>query len=94
MNFQDLCAPAIVNVILSVLGLISAFYNGFRLRFLFLSGLVVLFWTWLLNKLCEWGYRILAWIIVLFPFIIIGIVLLVFLVFYLTGDKKKDDEKK
>ena len=31
--------------------------------------LVILGWTWLLNKFCTWGWSPLSWLLVLFPFI-------------------------
>ncbi len=36
----------------------------------------ILFWTWLLNKLCKSGFINVSWVIVLFPFVMyFGIVL-------------------
>lgn len=93
MKFQDLCAPAQLYFVLAVISTLVAFYYGTRLRSVFLSIVFMLFWVWLLNKLCQWGLHILAWIIVLFPFIVI---LIIMLVFYIYGKKedKKDDKKE
>jgi hypothetical protein len=42
---------------------------------LVLQLIYVLFWTWLLNKLCKRGYVNVSWVIVLFPFLLyIGII--------------------
>tara|TARA_Y100000996_G_scaffold149578_1_gene115173 strand:+ start:94 stop:492 length:399 start_codon:yes stop_codon:yes gene_type:complete len=35
----------------------------------------ILFWTWILNTLCKYGYRNVSWVIVLLPFFLyVGIV--------------------
>jgi|TARA_B100001778_G_C18471645_1_gene576070 hypothetical protein len=35
----------------------------------------ILFWTWILNTLCKYGYRNVSWVIVLIPFFLyVGIV--------------------
>ena len=37
--------------------------------------LYVLFWTWILNIMCGAGYKNVAWLIILFPFIIFFILI-------------------
>ena len=43
--------------------------------------LYVLFWTWILNLICKDGHRTLAWILVLFPiilmFVLLGLLLVI-----------------
>ena len=35
----------------------------------------ILFWTWILNTLCKYGYRNVSWVIVLLPFFLyVGII--------------------
>ena len=41
--------------------------------------LYVLFWTWILNLICGAGYKYVAWVLVLFPFILLFILLLLFI---------------
>ena len=37
--------------------------------------LYVLFWTWILNLICNSGYKNVAWFLVLFPFILFFILI-------------------
>lgn len=37
--------------------------------------LYVLFWTWILSLICESGYKNVAWLLVLFPFILFFILI-------------------
>ena len=37
---------------------------------------VILFWTWILNIICQNGYTYVAWFLVLLPFLVFLIVLL------------------
>jgi len=46
-----------------------------------IQALYVLFWTWIINKMCNKGWNKLAWLVVLFPivamFVLIGLLFLV-----------------
>jgi len=35
----------------------------------------VLFWTWILNLICQDGYTNIAWLLILFPFILLFVIL-------------------
>ena len=51
---------------------------------IFLSkGLYVLFWTWLLNKLCKMGYSSISWFLVLFPFVLYFVLIGLFIIQYM-----------
>lgn len=89
MNLQDFCLPARIYFYAAIIFALIGFYFGYRLRSVFISILFAGFWTWVLNKICDWGYPLIAWIILLFPFIIFLIVLLV--IYFTT--KKKDKKK-
>ena len=39
----------------------------------------VLFWTWILNLICNAGYITVSWILVLLPFILLFLMLLAFM---------------
>ena len=41
--------------------------------------LYVLVWTWILQKLCKKGYKSISWLIVLFPYVLMFLVLLLFM---------------
>ena len=91
MNFKELCAPSKLYFVIAVLFMVISFFMGTRLYNIFFGILFTLFWSWVLTLLCKWGFSVLAWIIVLFPFLIIGIVMLVI---YFTPVKKDVDKKK
>ena len=94
---EKLCYPALVNLVLSILGYLyliyrtltaksycvgnykcgSATYNNFTLIIEFIF---IIFWTWILNTLCNRGYVNVAWFLVLFPFIFF----ILFLIFLTT----------
>lgn len=41
--------------------------------------LYIVFWTFVLNALCDYGYKNLAWFVVLIPFILMAIILGLFI---------------
>jgi hypothetical protein len=69
-----LCTPALVHLVLSILTVIvlviQKSFDGLIWNILF-----SLVWLWFLTILCNRGYVTLAWVLVLLPFIIIGIML-------------------
>lgn len=40
-----------------------------------LKALYISFWTFVLNSLCNYGYKKLSWFLVLFPFLLFAVVL-------------------
>ena len=52
--------------------------------------LYVLFWTWLLNLFCRYGFKTLSWFLVLVPFLLFA--LGVAIVFYVALTHKKNKE--
>lgn len=92
---RKLCEPAMLYLILSVIGLIligiqntvpqasKHFCIGkyecdevTKPTAFVMQGFYVLFWTWLLNLLCKNGFKTVSWFIVLFPFVLFGLLLL------------------
>jgi hypothetical protein len=73
-----LCTPALVHLVLSILTVIvlviQQSFDGIIWNILF-----SLAWLWFLTILCNRGYVTLAWVLVLLPFIIIGIMLVLIL---------------
>lgn len=69
-----LCTPALVHLVLSILTVIvlviQQTFDGIIWNILY-----SLVWLWFLQILCNRGYITLAWVLVLLPFIIIGIML-------------------
>jgi hypothetical protein len=78
-SFKNLCAPAIVYVVLVVVGLVSQMMGGMATFFGTIGSVVVaLLWTWLLNFICKSGYVGISWVLVFLP-IILYILLFIFL---------------
>lgn len=78
-SFRNLCAPAIVYVVLVVVGLVSQMMGGMTTFFGTIGSVVVaLLWTWLLNFICKSGYVGISWVLVFLP-IILYILLFVFI---------------
>ena len=87
-KLNQLCTPAFVYFVLSVVGIIVTIFqnmgntNKYCLGSLtcnvpstviiFIMKIIcVLFWTWILNLICNDGYKNIAWFLVLLPFILI-----------------------
>ncbi len=48
---------------------------GNKPAFFTVEGLLILFWTFILDLLCKSGYRLLSWLLILMPFILFLIVI-------------------
>lgn len=48
---------------------------GNKPAFFTVEGLLILFWTFILDLLCKSGYRLLSWLLILMPFILFFIVI-------------------
>lgn len=81
-SFKNLCAPAIVYVVLVVVGIISQIMGNVATFFGTMGHIVVAgVWTWLLNFICKSGYITISWVLVFLP-IIMGILAFIFLIKY------------
>lgn len=69
-DFSRFCTPAQLYLILAGISLLSAFLKNFSFMTLFVNGIFVLIWGWILNWLCSRGLKAISWILVLFPFIL------------------------
>ena len=71
MNLMNLCAPALVALIITIFDFIRVtFILGERAPiFVNVLGIIlVIIFIWVLNYLCSKGYKTLSWIIVLGPY--------------------------
>jgi hypothetical protein len=77
-DYRDLCKPARIYFYLAVLSTIIALFQGMALGSILVNVLFMGFWMWFLNKLCSWGYKTAAWILLLLPIILffIGVFIL------------------
>jgi hypothetical protein len=69
MDVMKLCTPALVYFVIGVISLVIAFFQRFLLSSLLIKGFFILVWTWLLNLLCQKGYKTISWILVILPYI-------------------------
>jgi hypothetical protein len=73
---MKLCTPAIVYLVLAVIGLVLNF-----MKFSLFSGIVhivfVFIWTFVLNWICSKGYSWVSWLLVILPYVFIALVVLI-----------------
>ena len=69
-SFNNLCDPAKLYIVLSIIAIIVAFFRRMSFRSLVFKAFFVLFWTWVLNYMCSKGFKMVSWFLVLFPFIV------------------------
>lgn len=73
---MNLCAPALIYFVLSVIAIIGMIFTGFLIIPILIQIIGVLIWTWLLNYLCSIGYEGVSWFLVLFPYIVLFIMVI------------------
>lgn len=90
---RKLCLPALIYLILAVVQIISSLlYMSPTFMATVVSIVMVLIWTWLLNYICDAGFTIVSWILVLAPIFLVLILLFFFREIYmgLTESEKKE----
>jgi signal transduction histidine kinase len=70
-QFKDLCKPAMIYFIISIISILIALANHIKLEAVLIKAIFVIFWTYVLNFLCKKGYKSVSWFLVLFPYILI-----------------------
>lgn len=78
----ELCSPALIYLIFSVVQIIFDILNGLY-NTAFMKSIVMVIVTFLLNILCQRGLGIVSWIIVFIPFILTTVV--VSMLLYIFG---------
>lgn len=87
--FKSLCLPAKVYLVLSIVGvLITLFIGGVSVLTQLIHLLYIVFWVWILNVICKSGYKVISWILVLLPFV------LMFLLFTFVLGEVVHDERE
>ena len=74
---MNLCAPAIVYLVLAGLSLLFMMFYSFQFLSVIVKIIIILIWTWFLNFLCDKGYSAISWFLVVLPFIIIIICIII-----------------
>ena len=69
MNALNLCTPALVYVIISIINIVMTIRNK-GLMYGLGTLVFVLLWTWFLNYLCSKGHSGISWFLVALPLIL------------------------
>jgi hypothetical protein len=69
--FKDICTPAHLYLVLSIVAIIIGIFNQFSALAILVKVFFVLLWTTLLNYLCSKGLSVVSWIFVILPFVAI-----------------------
>jgi uncharacterized membrane protein len=90
-SIGSICAPAVVYLILSIIGLITVATIQFSVMSILLKVIFIALWTFLLNFLCSAGYTVVSWILVVLP--IIFTIALIFIAIDVMRHVSKNDNK-
>lgn len=75
---MKLCDPAMVYFGLACVSILFGLIGSISLRSLVAKGIYAIIWTYILNFLCDKGYKTLSWFLVILPFVMMfGMVALV-----------------
>jgi len=69
-KINKFCTPAMVYLYISFLALLFLLFKKTNIIKILIKAIFILFWTFLLNMLCNNGYKFISWFLVLFPFVI------------------------
>jgi len=70
-TYSNLCTPAFIYFTISVIFLIMNSLSNFNVMSIIIKIVVIMLWSWFLNFLCSMGYSIIAWIILILPFLVL-----------------------
>ena len=65
MNISNLCSPAFIYIIISVIILLVTLFKSLNITETVINLLFILLWTWVLNYFCTKGYKIVSWLILI-----------------------------
>ena len=80
--FKKLCTPAMLYFSISIITILIALFSGVKFIALAVKSVFVIIWTFLLNLLCNKGYKSISWFLVLFPYVVM------LLAFFMTSYKE------
>ena len=86
---SSICAPAILYLILAIIGLIAMAVQKFGALSLLFKAIFVGIWTWFLNFLCNKGYKTISWILVILPFVMF--ILMFFICYEIIKNNTKEN---
>ena len=73
-SFNDLCSPAKLYFVLSVIACLAALINGLKFGQVMINLIIAFAWTAVLNWICGKGFTGVSWFLVLVPYIIMLLV--------------------
>ena len=73
-NFDDLCSPAKLYFVLSVIACVAALINGVKFGQVMINLIIAFAWTAVLSWICGKGFTSVSWFLVLIPYIIMLLV--------------------
>ena len=71
-TLRDLCTPATLYLIISVITILFSLFSGVKIIGIAMKGVFAIFWTFILNLLCQNGYKSVSWFLVLFPYVVMA----------------------
>ena len=77
-GMPSLCLPTAVYLALAAISLLGVIANGANLMTIILTVLTSGLWALILQMFCSAGYPSIAWVILLFPLIVLAAVLMFF----------------
>lgn len=86
-NFNKLCAPAKIYFAIAVIATIIALLNGVHMMYAFWKMVFAFIWTFVLGFLCNKGYTSISWLLVLLPYILIGLAM--FNIYQVTEEERQ-----
>jgi hypothetical protein len=73
-SFDDLCSPAKLYFVLSVIACLAALINGLKFGQVMINLIIAFAWTAVLSWICGKGFTGVSWFLVLVPYIIMLLV--------------------
>ena len=73
-SFNELCSPAKLYFVLSVIACIAALINGLKFMQVMINLIIAFAWTAVLSWICGKGFTGVSWFLVLVPYIIMLLV--------------------
>jgi hypothetical protein len=73
-NFDDLCSPAKLYFVLSVIACVAALINGVKVMQVAINLIIAFAWTAILSFICGKGFTGVSWFLVLVPYIVMLLV--------------------
>jgi len=86
-NFGKLCTPAKIYFAIAVIAAFIGVFYGMSIMIAAWNLVFAFIWTYILGWLCNKGYTSITWVLVLLPYIIMGLALLD--IYHVTHEQKQ-----